>query len=588
MGSKGSASEESLIKKHQIHQKLRTYSSTHATLISILIIRAHCTIHRSRSFGELFASFEPSKRSSCPIRAKEPGHYIDQEEDSANRQVSTVLMESAEEVKSSSISPSSTLSIKLLWNDLPAVMGEASPTASNHKMRIMIVGDSITHGVEGDHTWRYRLWEWLQGSTHSTTFEFVGPYSGTVPPEKPHPPEPPRFAGEPEPPERDLSTGGYALDVSKDFSGRHFAYTGRQVFQAKDTIEEQVSLHQPDLLLVMLGFNDLGWCVSGPEGTLENMMKFISNARAAKGDLRFAVANVLQRSPLPGHPELTNWTTKYNSMLQDAIDEDHRQSGKPKIELVDIEQHYGDAPDHCKGTCDGLHPNALGEYQIAHAFSLTLHRAFGYGNAALKIPHHIPPRPIHVPRNVRALGVPYGIRFTFDAVYGARGYDVRHRVGGAQGQWSEGYQGSNQFDNSFTGAGVLWEFQVRTKGGEDEKDKSEWSEVVSALARQDNAPAPRSIGVYATSTGFEAAWEPLGAGWEVERYAVLWQDKTVGGFLCAQGARSNSTRVERLDPGHRYEVWLQTWTRVGPGVPESVAVLVVGSGVFSRPGSRNK
>ncbi|CZT21821.1 uncharacterized protein RCC_07688 [Ramularia collo-cygni] len=484
-----------------------------------------------------------------------------------------------------SILPTSNIWIKLFRNDLPSVMERAFPSQASGRLKFMIAGDSISHGSEGDHTWRYRLWQWLCEAAPSMISEFVGPYAGTVPPDLPHPPQPPRFADEQEPPERDITTGGYALDVSRDFQGWHFAKSGRQVFQAKDLIAEQVRIHQPDWLLVMLGFNDLGWCVSGPEGTLENMMTFISNARAAKPDLNFAIANVPQRSPISGHPELPQWTARYNSMLKTAINEDHKSSGKSQIELVDIEQHYGNVPDHCKGTCDGLHPNSLGEYQIAKAFSATLNQSLNIGGAPLQIPNHIPARPIHTPKNVRACGMPFGIRFAFDPVYGARGYDVRQRCGG---DWTEGYQGSNQMDNSFTGAGVKWEFQVRTRGGEKDEDKSEWSDVVSALARQDNAPAPRSTGVYATMTGFEATWEPLDGGWDVERYAVLWQDKTVGGFLCGQGARGNTTRVDGLDPGHRYEVWLQTWTSDGPGIPQSVCVLVVGSGVFSKPGSGKK
>lgn len=27
---------------------------------------------------------------------------------------------------------------------------------------VMVVGDSITQGSEGDWTWRYRLWEWFK------------------------------------------------------------------------------------------------------------------------------------------------------------------------------------------------------------------------------------------------------------------------------------------------------------------------------------------------------------------------------------------------------------------------------------------
>lgn len=35
-------------------------------------------------------------------------------------------------------------------------------TLVDAQSRFMIVGDSITHGADGDHTWRYRLWQWCQ------------------------------------------------------------------------------------------------------------------------------------------------------------------------------------------------------------------------------------------------------------------------------------------------------------------------------------------------------------------------------------------------------------------------------------------
>jgi hypothetical protein len=32
----------------------------------------------------------------------------------------------------------------------------------NQVIRVMIVGDSITQGLEGDWTWRYRIWQWFK------------------------------------------------------------------------------------------------------------------------------------------------------------------------------------------------------------------------------------------------------------------------------------------------------------------------------------------------------------------------------------------------------------------------------------------
>jgi len=45
-------------------------------------------------------------------------------------------------------------------------------------MRVMIVGDSMTCGAEGDFTWRYRIWEWFR--RENVSVQFVGPYVGTL------------------------------------------------------------------------------------------------------------------------------------------------------------------------------------------------------------------------------------------------------------------------------------------------------------------------------------------------------------------------------------------------------------------------
>ena len=74
-------------------------------------------------------------------------------------------------------------------------------------LRVMIVGDSITHGEEGDYTWRYRVWEWFRSCVPEVKATFVGPYVGTVPPQIPQPPQPPRLPEEKEPEDRDSECG---------------------------------------------------------------------------------------------------------------------------------------------------------------------------------------------------------------------------------------------------------------------------------------------------------------------------------------------------------------------------------------------
>lgn len=52
-----------------------------------------------------------------------------------------------------------------------------NPFPFYHQLKYMIVGDSISHGMEADWTWRYRIWEWLTGQSYPV--RFVGPYGGT-------------------------------------------------------------------------------------------------------------------------------------------------------------------------------------------------------------------------------------------------------------------------------------------------------------------------------------------------------------------------------------------------------------------------
>lgn len=434
----------------------------------------------------------------------------------------------------------------------------------------MVVGDSMSHGTEGDYTWRYRLWQWLKHAVGQHAVSFVGPFVGTVPPEQPHPPVPPRLPGEEEPPSPSITSGGYAKAVEADFDTFHFAHTGRQVRQAKDTIHEQVTHDQPDMLLVMLGFNDMGWCVSGPDETLADMKSFVDNARAAKPSLSFVLANVPQRTP-GAHENLPTWTADYNASLRRAVVEWTHEASR--VELADIESNYGYTPDGALGTFDGLHPNELGEYQIARAFSATLHQAFGLGNVPLDVPSEIPARDIHVPQNVKVSGVPYGIRCTFDAVYGTRGYDVRSRIEG-QEAWGESQTGTNQVDNTFTAAGVKWQYQIRARASEQEK--SAWSEIATGRAERSTAPAPSNVHVRATAMGFEVSWDPLDASYNVDRYAVLYIDKA-GGFPSARATRGTHLGVDDLQTGHEFNVWTQTWTEAGPGVPSGAGSVLVGS-----------
>jgi hypothetical protein len=110
-----------------------------------------------------------------------------------------------------------------------------------------------------------------------------------------------------------------SLFVDPNFDSDHFSAWGRQLKQDADLIRDMVATYNPDYLLVLLGFNDMGWFVSDAEGTFESMKLFISEARAAKPDIKMALGNVPQRRYMNCRDDLPIKTNLYNKMLAAAI-----------------------------------------------------------------------------------------------------------------------------------------------------------------------------------------------------------------------------------------------------------------------------
>ncbi len=205
-------------------------------------------------------------------------------------------------------------------------------------LRVLVAGDSISEGFESMHTWRYRLWEWFVAN--DVPVAFVGPFRRVA------------LQGE------DLAMGvplpaacsddeldgpyamdsGYALDVEQEFlrSGNsHFAIWGREVAQDLDIIGQQIRDYRPDYLLVELGFNDLAWASRQPDELLLLMEQFIDKARAASPGLRFAIADLPQRSKIG---DLDVRTTQYNEKLREAIPRWSLPSSP--VELVEFMEAY--------------------------------------------------------------------------------------------------------------------------------------------------------------------------------------------------------------------------------------------------------
>ncbi|KAH7021126.1 SGNH hydrolase-type esterase domain-containing protein [Microdochium trichocladiopsis] len=236
----------------------------------------------------------------------------------------------------------------------------------------MILGDSITHGANGDWTWRYRLWQWLHYNT-TLSPEFVGPFKGT-------------FLDDGDPNTEFDTSGKYHAGTDGVFlttSSGHAAYWGRALAQSKDTVSQWTRDHQPEYLLVMLGFNDLGWFVTDVAGALANTQKFIEEARRAKPDVKFFFANIVDRAFLGGREDLVKNTKEYNQRLPGLLQS--MASSRSFVKLVDVNTAYECRPEGCPDAYDGLHPNPHGEYDIALAFSVAMVQA-GFGASPLVVP----------------------------------------------------------------------------------------------------------------------------------------------------------------------------------------------------------
>ncbi|WP_248964387.1 GDSL-type esterase/lipase family protein [Sphaerisporangium perillae] len=236
---------------------------------------------------------------------------------------------------------------------------------------VMIVGDSISQGREGDCTWRYRLWRILL--ERGTAVRFVGPWEGTWVPsaggQDDRPADPAGLA----------HAGAYRQGIH--FPGsRHYASWGRLLHEAKDNIGEAVAAHSPGCLMVALGFNDLAWGVSGPGRVLADMEAFVHRARAANPDIQFLVGNVVHRTPLSEHPRLPDDIISCNRELPSRLAA--LSTDRSRAVLVDLNEVYDPRHD----TYDGVHPNDAGEIKIALAFAGVFTAEFGRAGVRDRIP----------------------------------------------------------------------------------------------------------------------------------------------------------------------------------------------------------
>jgi lysophospholipase L1-like esterase len=217
-------------------------------------------------------------------------------------------------------------------------LGLAQPSqasASADPARILIIGDSVTHGRVGDYTWRYRLWNQL-ASEHANV-DFVGPAHGVF--------------------NTDTQADDPAGYADPAFDGDHAAWSGSTLMFPHWDLERLVADYRPDVVINDLGINDL--CFDATPDQLVSMMgQFVAQVRAVRPHATVVLGQMTQR-----------WlcdADEYNTKLLAVAAAQDVPTARVIVAIAPTD--YVEGVD----TWDTRHPSASGEVKIADQFDHAL------------------------------------------------------------------------------------------------------------------------------------------------------------------------------------------------------------------------
>lgn len=214
------------------------------------------------------------------------------------------------------------------------------------QVRILPLGDSITHGGQGHASYRYALWDSLAAAGRDV--DFVGGqqtvFGG----------DPPTLAWYPQ----------YLTVFDRDHEG-HWGWRTDQIAGIAASVAQAT---QPDLVLMHLGTNDIGQQGAAGISNADTWLRAtIGGIRAVRPSATFLLARVIPIGPGTSYFANASHVPGLHAVVAD-IAADSTRPGSP---VLVVDPHAG----YEVGTMmqpDGLHPDTTGERHIARAWLTAL------------------------------------------------------------------------------------------------------------------------------------------------------------------------------------------------------------------------
>lgn len=207
----------------------------------------------------------------------------------------------------------------------------SAPWITGRSLRVMPLGDSITEGVNGGY--RNRLWERLAGDGISV--DYVGP-----------------------------RWDRWTRIADKDHAGT----PGFTVGNLLGEIDGWLSTYRPDVVLLMIGTNDLAWWhVEGPTTTATRLGTLLDRIHARAPGIRVVVATIppMAGPVAPNRLDRAALVAQYN----DAVEQEVARRvalGRP-LSLADV-----NAALRLSDLYDGVHPTEAAHARIADVWYAAL------------------------------------------------------------------------------------------------------------------------------------------------------------------------------------------------------------------------